>query len=97
MIPQKDEPQSESPILRPADAPDLSEETDGSMWASLVSNLRDVFSPSKEAPLQLESKPVETDLIIEQEGVFSSLWSSVRDVFSRSSCRRSSLSQSPSP
>lgn len=81
MIPQKDEPQSESPILRPADAPDLSEETDGSMWASLISNLRDVFSPSKEAPLLLESKPVETDLIIEEEGVFSSLWSSVRDVF----------------
>ncbi len=51
------------------------------MWASLFSNLRDAFSPKKEAPLQLESKPVETDLIIEEEGVFASLWSSVRDVF----------------
>ncbi len=34
-----------------------------------------------EAPLQLESKPVANDLIIKEEGVFTSLWSSIRDVF----------------
>lgn len=51
------------------------------MWASLFSNLRDAFSTKKEAPLQLESKPVESDLIIHEEGTFASLWSSVRDVF----------------
>jgi protein TonB len=51
------------------------------MWSSLFSNLRDAFSSSKEAPLQLESRPVENDLIIEEEGVFASLWSSVKDVF----------------
>jgi protein TonB len=51
------------------------------MWSSLFSNLRDAFSTSKEAPLQLESKPAESDFIIHEEGVFTSLWSSVRDVF----------------
>ena len=69
------------PTLRPADAPHLNEETDGSMWTSLIANLRDAFSKSNEEPLQLESKPVKTDLIIREEGVFESLWSSVRDVF----------------
>jgi protein TonB len=75
------EPGKEGPVLRPADAPHLNEETDGSMWTSLFSNLRDAFSTSKEAPLQLESKPVENDLILLEEGVFASLWSSIRDVF----------------
>jgi protein TonB len=70
-----------SPTLRPADAPHLNEETDGSMWTSLLANLRDAFSKSNEEPLQLESKPVSNDLIIKEEGVFTSLWSSVRDVF----------------
>ena len=75
------EPGKSGPTLRPADAPHLNEETDGSMWSSLFSNLRDAFSTSKEAPLQLESKPAESDFIIHEEGVFTSLWSSVRDVF----------------
>lgn len=81
MIPHDNDPQDEGPALRPADAPHLSEETEGSMWASLFSNLRDAFSTKKEAPLQLESKPVETDLIIREEGILASLWGSVRDVF----------------
>lgn len=79
--PPEIDPNHEGPTLRPANAPHLNEETEGSMWASLFSNLRDAFSTRKEAPLQLESKPVETDLIIKEEGVFASLWSSVRDVF----------------
>ena len=59
----------------------LNDETDGSMWASLISNLRDAFRSDKSAPLTLESKPAENDLILEEEGVFHSLWGSVRDVF----------------
>ncbi len=51
------------------------------MWTSLFENLRDAFSPRKEVPLQLDSKPVESDLIIQEEGTLASLWSSVRDVF----------------
>ncbi len=81
LTPPETDPGKEGPTLRPAEAPQLNEETEGSMWASLFSNLRDVFNPVKEAPLVLESRPVENDLIIKEEGVFSSLWSSVRDVF----------------
>src|ERR1700692_4926727 len=63
------------------DAPHLNDETDGPMWSSLVSNLRDLFHPDRSAPLTLDSKPAENDLIIEEEGVFHSLWGSIRDVF----------------
>ncbi|MEO6910179.1 MAG: energy transducer TonB [Edaphobacter sp.] len=79
--PPEIDPGNEGPNLHPADAPHLNEETDGSMWASLFANLRDAFSTSKETPLELESKPVETDLIIREEGTLASLWGSVRDVF----------------
>lgn len=79
--PPEIEPGKEGPTLRPAEAPHLNEETDGSMWSSLFSNLRDAFGKTTEAPLVLDSKPIENDLIIHEEGVFSSLWSSIRDVF----------------
>src|ERR1700755_2497857 len=75
------DPDRPAPTLRPADAPHLNEETDGSMWTSLIPNLRDAFSKKNEEPLQLESKPVDSDFVIEEEGVFSSLWASIRDVF----------------
>jgi periplasmic protein TonB len=81
LTPPEIEANKKGPDLRPANAPHLNEETDGSMWTSLFSNLRDAFSTSKEAPLQLESKPVANDLIIEEEGVFGSLWASVKDLF----------------
>jgi len=80
MTPPENEYRERGPDLRPADAPNLNEETDGSMWASLFSNLRDAFR-RPEAPLQLESKPVESDLILREEGTFASLWSSIRDAF----------------
>src|SRR5712675_1256669 len=79
--PPQVDPERQIPTLRPADAPHLNEETDGSMWSSLISNLRDAFSKKNEEPLQLESKPAANDFIIKEEGVFSSLWASVRDVF----------------
>lgn len=74
--------EEEVATLRPADeAPKLNEETEGSMWVSLVGNLRDLFNPVKQAPLTLESKPVESDLVIEEEGIFTSLKNSIVDVF----------------
>ena len=79
--PPQVDPERQTPTLRPADAPHLNEETDGSMWSSLIGNLRDAFIKSNEEPLHLESKPATNDFIIKEEGVFSSLWSSVRDVF----------------
>ncbi|WP_433964208.1 energy transducer TonB [Tunturiibacter gelidiferens] len=79
--PPQIDPEKKGPTLRPANAPNLNEETDGSMWSSFFANLRDAFSRSDQTPLHLDSRPAENDLIIEQEGVFASLWNSVRDVF----------------
>jgi periplasmic protein TonB len=79
--PPQIDPEKKGPTLRPANAPNLNEETDGSMWSSFFANLRDAFSRSDETPLHLDSRPAENDLIIEEEGVFASLWNSVRDVF----------------
>jgi periplasmic protein TonB len=79
--PPQIDPEKKGPTLRPANAPNLNEETDGSMWTSFFANLRDAFSRSDETPLHLDSRPAENDLIIEEEGVFASLWNSVRDVF----------------
>src|SRR5271168_2119039 len=79
--PPQVDPEKPAPTLRPADAPHLNKETDGSMWTSLIANLRDAFSRSTEEPLKLESRPADNDFIIKEEGVFSSLWESVRDVF----------------
>jgi periplasmic protein TonB len=74
-------PGNPEPRLRPAEAPHLNEETDGSMWTSLASNLKDTFNTTKEAPLRLESTPAANDFIIQEEGVLSSLWGSIKDVF----------------
>ena len=61
--------------------PDLLHEVDGSMWTSLVSNLRDAFASSKQPPLELTSKPGSDDLIIKEEPVWTTLASSVQDLF----------------
>ncbi len=80
--PPEIDPRQEAPVLEPGvDAPKLNEETEGSMWVSLFENLRDLFSPVKQAPLKLESRPADNDLILEEEGVLRSLVQSVRDVF----------------
>ncbi|MBB5315892.1 energy transducer TonB [Tunturibacter empetritectus] len=79
--PPQIDPEKQGPTLRPANAPNLNEETDGSMWSSFFANLRDAFSRSDETPLHLESRPADNDFIIEEEGVFASLLNSVRDVF----------------
>ena len=80
VTPPETEPDKPGPVLRPVDEPHLNEETDGSMWASLFSNIRDAFR-RPEAPLHLESRPADNDLIIHEQGTFGSLWASVRDVF----------------
>jgi TonB family protein len=72
--PGKGRPQEEQP--------ELLVEADGSMWQSLIRNLRDAFSSSKQPPLQLTSQPdtngelVET---IEEEPIWKSLWTNVQD------------------
>jgi protein TonB len=80
--PPQVDPDKKAPTLHAgAQAPNLNEETDGSMWTSLIANLKDAFSKNKEEPLELLSKPAKSDFIIKDEGVLTSLWASVRDVF----------------
>ena len=58
--------QNDHTSLLPVDA-------EGSVWTSLVSNLRDVFRPQKLPPLELTSTPVPTpDLLAEKRGPLSS-------------------------
>lgn len=48
-------------------------DAEGSVWSSLVSNLRDVFQPQKLPPLELTSTPVPVDdLLAEKRGPLSS-------------------------
>jgi periplasmic protein TonB len=61
------------------DEPHLLVETEGSMWASLVANLRDVFAPVKQAPLELTSKPAEDTLSIREEPIWKTLSTNVQD------------------
>ena len=75
-------PELEPDITRPAEKePDFLLETSGSMWSSLISNLRDAFSSSKQPPLQLSSKPVAVEDLEVEESVWKSLGTSLHDVF----------------
>jgi protein TonB len=75
-------PELEPDITRPAEKePDFLFETSGSMWSSLISNLRDAFSSSKQPPLQLSSKPVAVEDLEVEESVWRSLGTSLHDVF----------------
>src|SRR5580658_8623676 len=62
-----------------AEEPHLLVETEGSMWASLVQNLRDTFAPVKQAPLELTSKPAEDTLSIREEPIWKTLKVNVQD------------------
>jgi TonB family protein len=79
--PELDPNKLDSQLPHPgADAPNLLIETDGSMWTSLVGNVRDLFAP-KPAPLQLTSKPAEDTLSVKEEPFWKSLSESVQDIF----------------
>jgi TonB family protein len=64
-----------------AEEPHLLVETEGSMWISLVANLRDTFAPVKQAPLELTSKPAEDTLSIREEPIWKTLSTNVQDFF----------------
>ena len=61
--------------------PELLHEADGSMWTSLLANLRDAFSSSKQPPLELTSKPIAVEERTEPEPVWKTLWTSIQDLF----------------
>lgn len=62
---------------------DILQEADGPMWLSLWSNLRDVFRPAKQPPLQLTSQPIESTSLnlIEEEPIWKTLWNGIHDLF----------------
>ncbi len=64
----------EQPIRLPNDHTSLLPvDAEGSVWSSLVSNLRDVFQPQKLPPLELTSTPIPVpDLLAEKRGPLSS-------------------------
>lgn len=63
------------------DQPDLLHEADGSMWTSLLANLRDAFSSPKQPPLELTSKPIEVIDPTRTEPVWKTLTNSIQDLF----------------
>jgi TonB family protein len=76
-------PEVEPEKSRPAEEePKLLLETDSSMWSSLISNLRDTFTPVKQPPLQLSSQPVAIKDLEVEESVWKSLVTGIRDRFS---------------
>src|ERR1700722_5470671 len=78
-------PELEPGKLRPQEEePALLIEADGSMWQSLLSNLRDAFSSSKQPPLQLTSQPDSNNDLVEtlkEESIWTSLWTNIQDAF----------------
>lgn len=61
--------------------PELLHEADGSMWTSLIANLRDAFSSPKQPPLELSSQPVATEDPTQVEPVWKTLGNSIHDLF----------------
>lgn len=61
--------------------PDLLHEADGSMWTSLLANLRDAFSSPKQPPLELTSKPIDIADPTQTEPVWKTLGNSIQDLF----------------
>ena len=74
-------PPEEETIQRPVEEPELLLEADGSMWTSLLANLRDAFSSPKEAPLELSSHPIAVTDPTRTEPVWKTLGNSIQDLF----------------
>jgi periplasmic protein TonB len=56
-------------------------EADGSMWTSLVSNVREAFSSKKQAPLQLSSQAIDVVDPMAQPPIWKEVRDNVLDVF----------------
>jgi len=63
------------------DEPELLHEADGSMWTSLLANLRDAFSSPKQPPLELTSQPVSVSDPTQIDSVWKTLTASIQDLF----------------
>jgi TonB family protein len=72
----------EETAQRPVETePELLREADGSMWASLLANVRDAFSSPKQPPLELSSHPIAVNDPVQTEPVWKTLAASVQDLF----------------
>jgi periplasmic protein TonB len=59
----------------------LLQEVDGSIWTSLLANLRDAFSSPKQPPLDLTSHAVAVKDLTQTEPVWKTLGDSIQDLF----------------
>lgn len=76
MAPEKEPQEERHPIQ---DSSVILQEQDASIWSSLIANLRDAFSSSKQPPLELTSKPVYTEDPVPSGPVWRSMWRNVRE------------------
>jgi TonB family protein len=75
-------PPEEETAHRPvAEEPELLYEADGSMWTSLLANLRDAFSSPKQPPLELSSRPIAVEDPTDVEPIWKTLANSIQDLF----------------
>jgi periplasmic protein TonB len=74
-------PPEESAQRPVEDEPQLLHEADGSMWTSLLANLRDAFSSPKQPPLELSSRPIAVDDPTRVDSVWKTLGASIQDLF----------------
>lgn len=71
------ERQEEHPFEK--DPSTILQETDSSIWSSLVENLRDAFLSQKQPPLELTSKPVEVEEAVDAGPIWRDMWQNARD------------------
>ncbi len=76
--PEKEPQEEQHPI---EDSSTILQETDGSIWSSLIANLRDAFSSTKQPPLELTSQPVEVGETVPAEPIWLEIWHNLKDTF----------------
>jgi TonB family protein len=76
--PEKEPQEERQPIEYPKS---LTQEMDGSLWKSLIANLRDAFSASKQPPLVLTSKPVDVGEAVPEEPIWRTIGQNLQDRF----------------
>ncbi len=74
--PEKEPQQEKHPI---EDSSTVLQETDGSIWSSLLGNLRDAFSSSKQAPLELTSQPVAVEAPLDSGSILGGMWQNLKE------------------
>lgn len=74
--PEKERQEEQHPSK---DSSTILQEMDGSIWSSLIANLRDAFSRTKEPPLELTSKPVDVEEPVDAQPVWRGMWRNLQE------------------